>query len=87
MHFTEWRMTVCSRSARQPLCLAISSDERIKSMYPLAIALSGMCACPAVSGFCAIVMPPTSFNPHDAAAEHCAKGNHDARHAQAKDGS
>ena len=30
----------------------------MKSMHPLAIALPGMSGCPAVSGFCAMVMPP-----------------------------
>jgi hypothetical protein len=48
--------------------VAISSGERIKSIHPLAIALPGMSGCPAVSGFCAIVMPPASLMPHSAAA-------------------
>ena len=44
---------------------AISSGERTKSMHPLAIALSGMSGCPAVSSFCAMAMPPTSLIPRN----------------------
>jgi hypothetical protein len=47
---------------------AICSGERTKSIHPLSIALSGISGCPAVSGFCATVIPPTSFMPHNAAA-------------------
>jgi hypothetical protein len=54
--------------AIRTISLAISSGERTKSIHPLAIALSGMSGCPAVSSFCAIVTPPTSFMPHSAAA-------------------
>jgi hypothetical protein len=36
---------------------AISSGERIRSMHPLAMALDGISACPAVSGLCAMVTP------------------------------
>lgn len=54
--------------AIRTISLAISSGERIKSIHPLAIALCGISGCPAVSGFCAMVMPPTSFIPHSASA-------------------
>ena len=47
---------------------AMSSGERTKSIHPLAIALAGMSGWLAVSGFCAMVMPPTSLMPHKASA-------------------
>jgi hypothetical protein len=50
------------------ISFAISSGERIKSIHPLAIALSGISGCAAVSGFCAMVIPPTSLMPHKASA-------------------
>jgi hypothetical protein len=50
------------------ISLAMSSGERMKSMHPLAIALSGMSGCAAVSSFCAMVIPPTSLMPQRAAA-------------------
>lgn len=37
---------------------AISSGDRMKSIHPLAIALSGMSGWVAVSSFCAMVVPP-----------------------------
>ena len=51
-----------SSCAIRTISLAISSGERTKSIYPLAIALPGMSGLPAVSSLCAMVMPPTSFN-------------------------
>lgn len=47
---------------------AISSGERTKSIHPLAMALSGISGCLAVSGFCANVIPPASLILHIASA-------------------
>jgi hypothetical protein len=49
------------------ISVAISSGERIKSIHPLSVALKGISGCAAVSSFCAIVMPATSFMLHRAA--------------------
>jgi len=57
-----------SSRAMRTISPAISSGERIRSMQPLAMALSGMSACLAVSGFWAIVIPPMSLMPHSASA-------------------
>ena len=42
--------------------------RRPTSTHPLAIALAGMSGCSAVSGFCAIVTPPTSRMAQSASA-------------------
>jgi hypothetical protein len=47
---------------------AMPSGDRTKSMHPLAMALAGISGCPAVSGFCAMVVPPASLMPQSAAA-------------------
>ena len=47
---------------------AMFSGERMKSIQPVSIALSGMSGTPAVSGFWAMVMPPISRMPQRAAA-------------------
>ena len=54
--------------AIRPICRAISSGDKTKSMHPLAIALSGMSGWLDVLNFCAMVMPPTSLIPQSAAA-------------------
>jgi hypothetical protein len=43
--------SVFSMRAIRIISLAISSGERIKSMHPLSIAVSGISGCVAVSGF------------------------------------
>ncbi len=58
---------VSTRAMRTISC-AMSSGDRTKSMQPLAIALCGMSGWVAVLSFCAMVMPPTSWMPHSAAA-------------------
>jgi len=62
-----FRTLVSPCTIRKILC-AISSGERTKSMHPVAIALSGISGCLAVSSFCAMVTPPASFMPHSAVA-------------------
>jgi hypothetical protein len=61
-------MPLCLRKvsprAIRTISSAISSGERTKSMHPVAIALSGISGCAAVSSFCAMVMPAASFMPH-----------------------
>jgi hypothetical protein len=49
-----------------PISTAMPSGDRMRSTHPLAIALSGISGCSAVSSFWAIVTPPTSRMTHSA---------------------